>query len=47
MRQATAAALTVEMGAVSYKATTMERLGPIGEGQAIAAEAVVLLARSV
>lgn len=43
MRQATAEALGVPLAAVSYKATTMEKLGPIGEGQAIAAEAVVCL----
>lgn len=45
MRAATAAALDVGVDTVSFKATTMERLGPIGEGQAIAAEAVVLVAR--
>jgi 2-C-methyl-D-erythritol 2,4-cyclodiphosphate synthase len=40
-RIATILALPVEL--VSVKATTMERLGPIGEGQAIAAQAVVLI----
>lgn len=45
MREATAEALTLGIGAVSYKATTTERLGPIGAGQAIAAEAVVLVVR--
>jgi len=43
MREATAAALGVAVEQVSYKATTAEHLGPIGEGQAIAAEAVALL----
>ncbi len=43
MRTKTAAVLQTTAGQVSYKATTTERLGPIGEGQAIAAEAVVLL----
>lgn len=43
MRERTAEALGVPPTSVSYKATTMERLGPIGEGLAIAAEAVVLL----
>jgi 2-C-methyl-D-erythritol 4-phosphate cytidylyltransferase/2-C-methyl-D-erythritol 2,4-cyclodiphosphate synthase len=43
MREATARALGCEVGAVSYKATTTERLGPIGEGQAIAAEAVACM----
>lgn len=46
MRAATAEILALQIDAVSYKATTMERLGPIGEGQAIAAEAVVLVART-
>ncbi len=43
MRESTAEALGLPPTAVSYKATTMEHLGPIGEGLAIAAEAVVLL----
>jgi len=45
MRQSTAEALGLDVGAVSFKATTMERLGPIGEGLAVAAEAVVLVTR--
>lgn len=43
MRTRLAAALGVEVTRVSVKATTMEGLGPIGEEQAIAAHAVVLL----
>ena len=43
MRAATATALGVAVEQVSYKATTTEKLGPIGEGQAIAAEAIALL----
>jgi 2-C-methyl-D-erythritol 2,4-cyclodiphosphate synthase len=46
MRAATAEALALRIEDVSYKATTMERLGPIGEGQAIAAEAVVSVTRA-
>lgn len=38
-----AAALNVEVGQVSVKARTMEKLGPIGRGEAIAAEAVALV----
>ena len=47
MREATAQALALQIEDVSYKATTTERLGPIGEGQAIAAEAVVLVTRGL
>ena len=43
MRQATAAALDIAPALINYKATTTEKLGPIGEGLAIAAEAVALL----
>jgi len=43
MREATAAALDVAPPLINYKATTTEKLGPIGEGHAIAAEAVALL----
>lgn len=43
MAKAIAAALGVEAGDVSIKATRGEGLGPIGEKRAIAAEAVVLL----
>ncbi len=37
--------LTIDTQCVSIKATTMEKLGPIGAGQAIAVHAVVLLKR--
>lgn len=37
--------LNIENNNISIKATTMEGLGPIGEGKAIAALAVVLLAK--
>jgi len=40
---AVAALLKVEPGRVNFKARTMERLGPIGEGRAIAAWVSVLL----
>lgn len=43
MREVTAQALGIGASDVSYKATTMERLGPIGAGQALAAEAVVMM----
>jgi len=43
MRLAIAHALDVDLKQVSVKATTMEGLGPVGEGAAIAASAVVLL----
>lgn len=43
MCEATAAALGVPPALINYKATTTEKLGPIGEGEAIAAEAVALL----
>jgi 2-C-methyl-D-erythritol 2,4-cyclodiphosphate synthase len=46
MAAAIAAALGVEPADVSIKATRGEGLGPVGEGRAIAAEAVVLLERS-
>jgi 2-C-methyl-D-erythritol 4-phosphate cytidylyltransferase/2-C-methyl-D-erythritol 2,4-cyclodiphosphate synthase len=45
MRARLAEALGVEVSRVSLKATTMEGLGPIGEGAAIAAHAVALLRR--
>lgn len=46
MRRVTAELLGLDVGAVSYKATTMERLGPIGEGMAIAAQAVAMVERT-
>jgi 2-C-methyl-D-erythritol 2,4-cyclodiphosphate synthase len=44
MRERIAAVLGVEVERVSVKAKTNEGLGPIGEGVAIAAQAVVLIA---
>ena len=43
MRESLARTLGVESSAVNIKATTNERLGPIGAGEAIAALAVALL----
>lgn len=45
MQKVIADALELEEKTVSIKATTMEGLGPLGEGKAIAATAVVLLKR--
>jgi 2-C-methyl-D-erythritol 2,4-cyclodiphosphate synthase len=46
MRSRIAQALSVGVDAVNVKAKTAEKLGPVGEGRAIAARAVCLLMRS-
>ena len=43
MRTAIAAALNIEGGKINIKATTAEGMGPVGAGEAIAAEAVALI----
>jgi len=45
MRQRLADLLAVDVDAVNVKATTTERLGFVGRGEGIAAEAVALVAR--
>jgi 2-C-methyl-D-erythritol 2,4-cyclodiphosphate synthase len=45
MRDRIAAALDLGPGMVNVKAKTAERLGPVGQGLAIEARAVVLLSR--
>jgi len=45
MRTRVAETLAVEVERISVKAKTNERLGPVGEGEAVAAEAIVLLRR--
>lgn len=46
MQEAIARALGVEVDQVNVKAKTAERLGPVGQGAAIEARAVVLLQRA-
>ena len=43
IRKSIAKTLGIAVGCVGLKAKTMERLGPIGRGQAIAAQAVALV----
>jgi 2-C-methyl-D-erythritol 2,4-cyclodiphosphate synthase len=45
MRENLARLLGVDPGAVNVKAKTGEHVGPVGRGEAIACEAVVLVAR--
>ena len=47
MRQAIAGALGLAVGQVNVKAKTAEKMGPVGEGLAMEARAVVMLCRSV
>ena len=46
MKANLASLLSVEPGRIGLKATTMEGCGPIGRGEGIAVQAVVLLVRS-
>ena len=43
MRARIATALNADVGTISVKATTNEKMGPVGDGSGIAATAVVLL----
>ena len=43
MKEAISQVLEIDKGQISIKSTTMEGLGPIGKGDAIAASAVILL----
>jgi 2-C-methyl-D-erythritol 2,4-cyclodiphosphate synthase len=45
MKEKLSEVLEIEKNQISIKATTMEGLGPIGEGKAIACHAVVLLGK--
>ena len=45
MRQNIALALGIDVDCVNVKAKTAEKMGPVGEGRAMEARAVVLLAR--
>jgi len=45
MRERIARALGIDVGQVSVKAKTAERMGPVGQGLAMQARAVALLAR--
>jgi 2-C-methyl-D-erythritol 2,4-cyclodiphosphate synthase len=46
MRARIAAVLGVEVGQVNVKAKTAEKMGPVGEGRAMEARAVVLLTKA-
>lgn len=46
MRQRIAQALEVQIGQVNVKAKTAEKLGPVGQGQAIEARAMLMLFRT-
>jgi 2-C-methyl-D-erythritol 2,4-cyclodiphosphate synthase len=46
MRERIAAVLGVELGQVNVKAKTAEKMGPVGEGRAMEARAVVLLVKA-
>ena len=46
MRKNVAGLLAIDINAVSVKANTLEGLGPIGAGKAVAAQAIILLMES-